>query len=553
MALATTIEPFNESLEDFETYVTRVKMFFVVNDVVEEKKVPLFLTLIGAKYFTLTKNLLSPKSPETCKLEAIIAALNTHFKPKTIEIYERYKFYSRNQKPSESIQEYVAELKALAHSCNFEKQLETALRDKLVMGVSNKNIQQSFFTEAELTFDKAYKLAIAKEAAMRDVLNIKSLGICNNNKSEEAEVNKINFKPKRLQGKPFEKYIGKKFPKPNIPKNSCNACGGNHWKKDCSFAKAECFKCKKIGHIAKMCFTKTHMIKSSPIKPKSNGATESDHSEYDFLFNITSGRVPPIMMDLLVNKTKVSMEVDTGSFHTVMSLRTFEDTWPVKARRPTITDSNNELKVYGGSNLKVVGTINTSISYENKTTTGDIIIVQDDGPTLLGRGLMSRLELSNISLNLVNSLHTSWESEFPELFSPELGCLKGREFSIEVDETVKPKFCKARPVPYMMRDKVCKELDRLESEGIISPVAHAESAAPLVPVLKPNGGLRLCGDYKLTINKVSKMDTYPIPKLQDLFSQLNGGVKFSKLDMSQAYNQLVLDEKSKKADFGPVP
>ena len=58
--------------------------------------------------------------------------------------------------------------------------------------------------------------------------------------------------------------------------------------------------------------------------------------------------------------------------------------------------------------------------------------------------------------------------------------------------------------------------------------------------------VRICGDFKQTVNKASPLDKYPIPKIEDLFSQLAGGQKFAKLDMSQAYQQICLDDESKK-------
>ena len=69
--LATNIEPFNEMVEDFETYVSMFQLFLLVNDVVSTKRVLIFLTLtlICDKYFTLLKNLLLPKLLETCELE----------------------------------------------------------------------------------------------------------------------------------------------------------------------------------------------------------------------------------------------------------------------------------------------------------------------------------------------------------------------------------------------------------------------------------------------------------------------------------------------------
>ena len=72
-------------------------------------------------------------------------------------------------------------------------------------------------------------------------------------------------------------------------------------------------------------------------------------------------------------------------------------------------------------------------------------------------------------------------------------------------------------------------------------------AAPIVPVLKPDRkSIRICGDYKLTANKASRLEQYPLPKVEDLFSTLAGGITFTKLDMSQAYQQLVLDDDSKE-------
>ena len=97
-----------------------------------------------------------------------------------------------------------------------------------------------------------------------------------------------------------------------------------------------------------------------------------------------------------------------------------------------------------------------------------------------------------------------------------------------------------------MKTNVELELERLEREGIISPVEFSEWAAPIVPVAKSNGTVRICGDYKLTVNQVSKLDNYPIPKTEDLLATLGGGEKFTKLDMSQAYQQMTLDEESRK-------
>lgn len=132
------------------------------------------------------------------------------------------------------------------------------------------------------------------------------------------------------------------------------------------------------------------------------------------------------------------------------------------------------------------------------------------------------------------------------VFVDGIGKLKDIKAHLTLKDNADPKFLKTRSVPYAMRPRIEKELDRLQQEGIIQPVAHSDWATPIVPALKKNGDIRLCGDYRVTVNPVLKMDQYPLPKIDDIFANLSGGKKFSKIDLTQAYHQMELDEASKQ-------
>ncbi|KAJ8370538.1 hypothetical protein SKAU_G00105660 [Synaphobranchus kaupii] len=97
-----------------------------------------------------------------------------------------------------------------------------------------------------------------------------------------------------------------------------------------------------------------------------------------------------------------------------------------------------------------------------------------------------------------------------------------------------------------MKDTVEAELRRLEEANIISPVKHSEWAAPIVPVLKKDKSLRICGDYKVSANQAVETETYPLPRLEELLATLSGGKIFSKIDLAAAYQQVLLDDDSKK-------
>ena len=49
------------------------------------------------------------------------------------------------------------------------------------------------------------------------------------------------------------------------------------------------------------------------------------------------------------------------------------------------------------------------------------------------------------------------------------------------------------------------------------------------PIMKTDGSVQLCGDYKVTVNKVSRLDAYPFPKIEEVHNKLAGGKTFIEL------------------------
>ena len=86
----------------------------------------------------------------------------------------------------------------------------------------------------------------------------------------------------------------------------------------------------------------------------------------------------------------------------------------------------------------------------------------------------------------------------------------------------------------------------MESDGIIRKVKTASCAAPIVPIEKKSGDIRICGDFRVTYNKCSSPAVYPIPRIEDLYASLRGCTIFSTLDMSQAYFQIPIHPDSQQ-------
>ena len=185
-----------------------------------------------------------------------------------------------------------------------------------------------------------------------------------------------------------------------------------------------------------------------------------------------------------------------------MSETTYRKLWNVP---PKLTSTTARLSTYSGQRRVVPGTLSVEVKYEAQQVVLSILVVQGSGPVLLGRDWLKHIQLNwkELSIHYTRKYRSLDEvlAKHESLFRPELGKAEGVEAKLYPEAI--PKFCKARPVPYALREKVENELQRLETEGIIEPVQMSDWAAPIVPVLKRDGSVRICGDYKLTVNQAA--------------------------------------------------
>ncbi|XP_053698934.1 uncharacterized protein K02A2.6-like [Sabethes cyaneus] len=135
---------------------------------------------------------------------------------------------------------------------------------------------------------------------------------------------------------------------------------------------------------------------------------------------------------------------------------------------------------------------------------------------------------------------------FPRVFDASMGTIKGVQASLHLKQDSKPVFMKARTIPFAIRDTVEREIKNMVESGILKKVEHSEWATPVVPVMKSGNRVRLCGDYKVTVNKCLLVDEHPLPTIDELFSNMADGKKFTKLDLAQAYLQIEVREENRE-------
>jgi len=341
-----------------------------------------------------------------------------------------------------------------------------------------------------------------------------------------------------------------------VPKEKCCRClETGHAPTNCHFKSAKCNKCHKTVYIAQ--------TRESP-QGKQTGQ-KSTQKQKAGMHNVEEGLSPkPEIADILhvhttsphiprsnkvlttINSIPVTLELDTGAGVTIVS----ETTWPEKLNKPDLQDCSMALHSYPNRSLNVMGSCSVEVSINRQIKYLPLVVVKGDGISLLECNWLEALKLNGTEVACINNISRPSKlgellDECDEIFRDKLGhCKYKAKFHVKHDAS--PKFYRPRPVPLAMKEKIEEELNRLSNSGIISQVQTSEWATPTVPVKKPNGSVRMCGDYKVTINPYLNVNQYPLPWPEELFSALNNGRHFIKLDLSEAYLQVELDEESQK-------
>ena len=332
-----------------------------------------------------------------------------------------------------------------------------------------------------------------------------------------------------------------------IANHACYRCGrGGDQPDKCRFKQAKCLSCGKVGHIQRVCRTVPKPDKTTPKKSRDHRPqpikqlSGKKEEPIELFLNHFGEDNNAIQLTVYIEGNPALMELDTGASVSILSSSTWTRLFPGRELKRT----NTVLKTFSGEQLQPIGSADVKVQYKSQSVILPILVLEGEGPDLFGRNWLKHIRIEWQSMHQVeeDKLHTMW-ARHKKIFQEGLGKVKDFKAKIHVKADATPKFCKARPVPYSMKVKIEEELDSLLSLGILKPVQFSEWAMPIVPVLKPDRSVRICGDFKVTVNPVTKLDRYPI---EDLLATLGGGKSFTKLDMSQAYQQVELEESSKK-------
>ena len=457
---------------------------------------------------------LSVKEDEVT-FDELIIELEAYFGVRKNTLVERAKFNRRRQMPGESVETFIQELHRIADDCGYRSLKEELIRDRIIVGVLDESLSDRLQMRQDLTLQDAIKMARQNEARKenRDLM-----------RGETEATSTINMVRNK---KPWAKKRGKE--------DTCQWCGGQrHPRHQCPAKDLICLACNKKGHFKAVC-------RADKAAQVANEVEQTDEI-LSFLGEIYSvDHTNSWTETILVNGQSEIFKLDTGASVTVLSdkAKCLENLQLVK--------SNRTLQGPGQTNLKILGSTKVNLSVSEISIMEEVFVIENQKHSLLSRDACVKLQLIQRSTpgpEAVNELLPDFKNEYSDLFKG-LGTLS-HPYMIQITEGVKP-LCLYTPrkVPIPLMDKVRKELDSMQTSGVISPVEEpTEWCSGLVTVMKPNGNVRLCVDLT-QLNKAVKREIYPMKSVQDSLTQMAGAKIFSKLDANSGFWQIPLDEESK--------
>lgn len=450
------------------------------------------------------------------KFDVVLGKYDEYFYPKRNVIHERACFYQRVQRSGEKAEMFIRALYEMSEHCDFGANRDEHIRDRIVVGISDKELSRKLQLMADLTLAQTITTVRQSEEV---TLQVHQQG------EAFAAVQEIARKKSTDREKPKWKPRMKASGEQRDP--NCGRCGKLKHKEqeNCPALKSTCNKCRKVGHWESRCHTKSVREVTEDVS--------DDASEAPYFLGAVSksnGKDEQWTVQLEIGKTPVRFKIDTGADTNIMSEETFTSLSPEKK-----LERSNVTLCSPGGRLDCLGKFPATTKYKDKLYSFPVYVIRGQN----ANNLLSRDTAT--AMGLVRRIE-----EVSDAFG-EHGTLKTEPVKILLKEDAQPYAVHtARRVPLPLMKKVKEEIQRMEENGVIEPVTEpTDWCAPMVPVPRKNGKVRICVDLK-RLNEAVRRERYVLPTAEEITADLSGATVFTSLDAASGFWQIPLSPESSK-------
>lgn len=504
----------------------------------ERKMIGVLMTALGREGVEIFDTLFDNPDDDSLKFDEVIEAFDDFCNPKKNTVFERSIYFNLRQKPSQSVDTFIIELKRQASLCEFaEDERENLIRDILVIGIRDAKLREELLRDPKLDLFAATQACKARERSQ----------------AEASQMDAIH-NPDRLAVASLNR---RSTPNVTPQQPKCDACGYHHGTvRPCPAAKGTCHKCRQTGHFSKMCRSRPLPRSVKAVEVASDASSEKPppqpepaEARADLLriyglqvhnINTTSAssqEETAWYVDLRLGSVSCRFKLDTAADCDTISETSLETLHPP----PKLYPSEIVIKPYNAPQFRPIGKI--VVPYQSVTL--ELHVTPAGEENLLGFKSCRRLQL----IQRVSSLSQSLTREQFIALNDDLFKGEGRipgETKIYTDATVCPSVVRPRRFAYALLDKLKSTLLTMNDQDIIERVSEpTEWVSNITLVEKADGSLRVCLDPQ-RLNKAIKIPKYTIPKPDDILVKLAHKKFFTVLDLKSGFWHLALDKESSR-------
>lgn len=249
------------------------------------------------------------------KINPLLLKFENYCIPRKNVTMERYKFNTRMQDKSESIDQFIIDLRNMSKNCAFGAIEEELIRDRIVCGTNSERVKERLLRDDELTLAKAITVCRADEESRRNLKAFK----------EEESIHALRRRQKSQNSH-------QQNPNPKKKEEfQCRKCGDRHEKRNCPAYGKRCRKCKHLHHFEKCCRSKRkiHGLEEREAN------VDSDCPDDFFVGSITENRKTEILGNECYTTYKVQgrnikFKIDTGAQVNILPTKIYEKLSHVK-------------------------------------------------------------------------------------------------------------------------------------------------------------------------------------------------------------------------------
>ena len=446
--------------EDFERWLQGCEYYMTASNITAgQRKAATVLTLLGLDVQELVGTLPHPADLPVgaSEYDVVKSKLITHYSKHTNVTFERSQLVAMSRNDGESFEGFVARLRLRAARCGYNlQQREDTILQCAISRCRDKELQMKFFRTPDLTLAAAVQLAAEEEATRVLVSELNALpmpsqavaspataaappssqpvhavsDVCWRCRSRRHDADSCPFRTARCfacsrrghtrvacrsrresspalsnrglaDGGSAPAASGRAGPAAagstvrqrtaaGSPRNS-----GQRGRESGPARAAQCMYCGRNGHWAADCYRRQRESHPTHHVVETEGDSEGEEVATFYNFQRRGGE-EPIEVDLLINGIRHTLEVDTGASRSVMCDAVFRSIWPSAVG--DIRPYRGHLKTYTGQSVPVTGTATVQVQYGTQQARLPVLLVDVDGPSLLGREWLRHIVLDWRSL-----------------------------------------------------------------------------------------------------------------------------------------------------------